>query len=207
MTREFAALAKLYSLHEVTGDAYSAAWVVASWRDNGISYVPAVRNKSTLYLEALPCWTRGAVRIPEHAQLLRELRLLERRVSRVGRDLIDTRNGSDDHANVVCGVVALLAGTSTYASDLRWVDGDGDGPEAAMDAWRRLELQSNTFCAITGEERCRSECSRITDKNGKRREVSEGIYRQLFGDDADVIEDGERVTVPLRMRDGQPPAD
>ena len=45
----------------------------------------------------------------------------------------------------------------------------------------------------------------ITDKNGKRREVSEGIYRQLFGDDADVIEDGERVTVPLRMRDGQPP--
>ena len=145
MTREFAALAKLYSLHEVTGDAYSAAWVVASWRDNGITYAPAVRNKSTLYLEALPCWTRGAVRIPDHAQLLRELRLLERRVSRVGRDLIDTRNGSDDHANATCGVVALLAGTSTYASDLRWVDGGDDDPEAAQHAWRRLELQQILF--------------------------------------------------------------
>ena len=45
----------------------------------------------------------------------------------------------------------------------------------------------------------------ITDKNGKRREVSEGIYRELFGGDADdVLEDGERVKVPLHLRDGQP---
>ena len=40
---------------------------------------------------------------------------------------------------------------------------------------------------------------------GKTFQVSEGRLRQLLGDDADVIEDGERVTVPLRMRDGQPP--
>ena len=40
--------------------------------------------------------------LPDHAALLRELRLLERRASRVGRDVIDRgRTGGDDHANAL----------------------------------------------------------------------------------------------------------
>jgi hypothetical protein len=59
-----------------------------------------------LYLEALPFFMRGAVSIPDHASLIRELRLLERRVSRSGRDAVDHgTGGSDDFANAVAGAI------------------------------------------------------------------------------------------------------
>ena len=42
--------------------------------------------------------------------LVRELRLLERRTHRSGKDTVEhPRNGHDDYANVVCGVLSLLA--------------------------------------------------------------------------------------------------
>jgi len=51
---------------------------------------------------------RGAVSIPDHACLLRELRLLERRTSPSGKDTIDHgKNGSDDYANSLCGCIAI----------------------------------------------------------------------------------------------------
>jgi hypothetical protein len=62
--------------------------------------------KSALYLEALPHFNRGAVAIPNHERLLRELRGLERRVHRSGKDTVDHgAHGSDDHANSVCGAM------------------------------------------------------------------------------------------------------
>jgi hypothetical protein len=62
--------------------------------------------KSALYLESLPMFNRGAVRLPRLDQLLRELRGLERRVSRLGKDSVDhPRAGSDDLANAVCGAM------------------------------------------------------------------------------------------------------
>jgi len=50
------------------------------------------------------------VRLPNYARLIRELRLLERRTQRSGKDTVEhPRNGHDDYANVVCGVLSLLA--------------------------------------------------------------------------------------------------
>jgi hypothetical protein len=64
-------------------------------------------------LECAPLFARGLVRLPNHAKLLRELRLLERRVHRSGKDSVDHgRNGHDDHANAVCGVLQLLSGNT-----------------------------------------------------------------------------------------------
>jgi hypothetical protein len=41
--------------------------------------------------------------------LIRELRLLERHTHRSGKDTVDHgRNGSDDHANAVCGLLRTL---------------------------------------------------------------------------------------------------
>ena len=54
----------------------------------------------------LPLFTRGLARLPNHPKLLRELRLLERHTHRSGRDSVDhPRNGHDDHANSVAGVL------------------------------------------------------------------------------------------------------
>jgi hypothetical protein len=75
-----------------------------------VGYRRAEHPKSVLYLEGLPLFTRGQVSIPDHPALIRELRLLERRVSRVGRDTVDHPSaGSDDHANVLIGALSVLA--------------------------------------------------------------------------------------------------
>jgi hypothetical protein len=55
-------------------------------------------------LESLAHFNRGAVSLPDHDKLLRELRCLERRVHRSGRDSVDhPTHGSDDYANAVVG--------------------------------------------------------------------------------------------------------
>jgi hypothetical protein len=105
---EHAALAKEYRCTSVTGDAYAGEWVAGAFRDAGVAYVTSELNRSQLYLEALPHFARDAVAIPDHPKLIRELRLLERRTSRSGRDSCDhPRNGSDDFANAFAGALWL----------------------------------------------------------------------------------------------------
>jgi len=107
---EYAWLCRNYKITTVTGDNYSADWVSAAFTKAGIRYVRSEHPKSQLYLESLPLWMRGAVSIPDHPKLLRELRLLERHASRIGKDIVDhARNGSDDYANSLCGMLAGLA--------------------------------------------------------------------------------------------------
>lgn len=66
-------------------------------------------SKSQLYLEGLPAFTRGQVELPPSPVLLKELRFLERRTSRIGRDVVDHgRHGHDDHANALFGCLRLL---------------------------------------------------------------------------------------------------
>jgi hypothetical protein len=111
-TREYAELLKVYHVREVVSDAYAGEWVTGEFRAHGIVHKRSERNKSELYLECLPWFMRGAIRIPDHKSLIRELRLLERRTSRVGRDMVDSPRGiSEDHANALAGAVVSVATT------------------------------------------------------------------------------------------------
>jgi hypothetical protein len=120
---EYAALLRDYKIDRITGDNYSAGWVETAWSDAGIKYGRSELTASALYLEALPIFTRGLVSIPDHARLVRELRLLERRSSRIGKDVVDHGpSGSDDYSNSLAGMLYALTGkTSSYISDLSWV--------------------------------------------------------------------------------------
>ena len=111
VTKEFADLVKQYRCGEVIGDAYGAEWAERAWsKDNGLTYVRSELSKSDIYIETLALFTRGLVVLPDHPRLLRELRLLERRTHRSGRDTVDHGSrGSDDYANAVCGVLQNLA--------------------------------------------------------------------------------------------------
>jgi hypothetical protein len=110
VTKHYAALLREYRISKVTGDAYAAEWVAAAWRDCGFEYQQSDKPKSQIYLECIPLFARGLVGLPDHPKLLRELRLLERHTHRSGKDAVDhPRNGHDDHANAVCGVLHLLA--------------------------------------------------------------------------------------------------
>jgi hypothetical protein len=111
---EFAELARAYGINELVGDAFAGLWVENAFRDAGISYHKSELPKSALYLEGLSTFNRGRVALPDDPKLIRELRTLERRTHRSGRDSVDhPRNGSDDLANVVFGAMWLtgIAGT------------------------------------------------------------------------------------------------
>jgi hypothetical protein len=103
---EYAELLIAYGIKPVTGDSYSGSWCQTAYESAGIKYIRSELPKSQLYLESLPLFMRGAVRIPNHPRLIRELRLLERRAARSGKDVIDHgRTGSDDYANAVVGAL------------------------------------------------------------------------------------------------------
>ena len=116
-------LAKQYHCTKIVGDNYSADWVTTAWRDAGLTYERADKAKSQIYLEALALWTRAQISIPEHKALLAELRRLERRTHRSGKDTVDHgRNGCDDHCNALCGVaVTMTASRYRYDCSLDWV--------------------------------------------------------------------------------------
>jgi len=107
---EYVLLLKEYRVTSLVGDNYSGAWAEEAFKKSGIRYIRSEHPKSELYLESLPLWMRNAITIPNHPRLVRELRLLERRTSRIGKDVIDHgRNGSDDYANAVCGACVMAA--------------------------------------------------------------------------------------------------
>src|SRR5262249_28095020 len=110
VTEEYGKLWRQYRIRSVIGDNYARDWVAGAWRKLGFEYIRSSRPKGAIYLESLPVFTRGLARLPNNARLIRELRLLERRTHRSGKDTVEhPRNGHDDHANVVCGVLSLLA--------------------------------------------------------------------------------------------------
>jgi hypothetical protein len=71
---------------------------------------------------------RAAISLPNHDRLLRELRLLERRTSRSGKDAVDHGpHGSDDYANSLAGLLRSL--TKRPDVNMAWVSGDDDNDQ------------------------------------------------------------------------------
>ena len=104
---EAAALLRAYGVAEVTGDRFAGAWPAEAFAREGISYQPAACDKSTTYVDTLPLFASGRVRLLDHARLAHQLTALERRTTRGGRDKIDhPRGGHDDMA--VAAALALV---------------------------------------------------------------------------------------------------
>jgi hypothetical protein len=105
---EFAQVLKEYRCTEVKGDRYSAEWVVSAFREHGIVYRTSERDRSQLYQEALPLFTRGEAELLDDRVLLAELAGLERKVRPLGKDMITHGpGGRDDSANSACGALVL----------------------------------------------------------------------------------------------------
>ena len=103
---EFAEALKAYRVSTVMGDRYGGEWPREQFRKRGIEYRPAKKTKSELYLELLPAINSAKVELLDNARLLSQLRSLERRTSRIGRDTVDHGpDGHDDLANAVAGAL------------------------------------------------------------------------------------------------------
>jgi hypothetical protein len=139
---EFAATLHHYRVGIVTGDRYAGEWPAQAFARHGVSYVPSERSKSELYLEVLPMFSSGRVRILDHLRLVAQLCGLERRTSRGGRDSVDHGPGGhahDDVANAATGALVLAAaqgtgGDAVFAANLR------DTPRARILDEREFEL-------------------------------------------------------------------
>jgi hypothetical protein len=108
VVREYAQLAREYGCTRIIGDNFAAEWVAAAFAEAGARYERCPIAKSQLYLESVPLFNRGVIQIPDHPDLLKELRQLERRTHRSGKDSVDhPRHGSDDFANSLVGAAYL----------------------------------------------------------------------------------------------------
>jgi terminase large subunit-like protein len=118
VTEDYAKLCKEYRIGSVVGDKYGREWVSNAWQKCGIRYQPSTLVKNDIYRETIVIFTRHLVRLPDHSHLITELRLLERIAHRGGHESIDhPKNGHDDYANAVCGVLRELSNYRGYSLD------------------------------------------------------------------------------------------
>jgi hypothetical protein len=103
---EYTALVKQHRCATIWGDNYAKEWVAGAYRAAGLVYRQSPLVRSDLYLEGQVLFTRGLVSIPPNTTLLRELRLLERRTARSGKDSVNHGvGGHDDYANALFGAM------------------------------------------------------------------------------------------------------
>ena len=151
-TKAFADLCKEYRVGTVIGDNFAGSWVSEAWRKALVSYIKSELTKSEIYLECLPLFTRGLVSLPDHPRLLKELRLLERRVHRSGKDSVDHgRSGHDDYANAVCGCLRSLAFASWDSWDAAYGDGD-DLPSSEPEPFKHTQAEAREYWHSLGQQ-------------------------------------------------------
>jgi hypothetical protein len=157
LTKEYVALLKDYHISGVTGDYYAAEWMTSVWRSNGIVYQKSPLTASQLYLETLPLFTRGLVKLPDHPGLLRELRLLERMPTRLGKDQVTHPRGChDDLANACCGALRSISNYLGYcitgnAFSAEDDDSDSEAAKEARDQAYRNEFAMRIFRLSGGQ--------------------------------------------------------
>jgi terminase large subunit-like protein len=136
VVKEYSELLKLYGLSSVTGDDYGAELVVSAFGKNGISYQSSQWTRSELYLNLIPVLSSKKVQLLDNMQLKNELRRLERRTSRSGKDVIDHGpHARDDVANVCAGVVSLARHGVTFDAE-QFVKMNSYTPERTVHADR-----------------------------------------------------------------------
>jgi hypothetical protein len=109
-TEEITKTLKAYGLHSTKGDKYAAQWVVDAFAQCGIKYEHSERDRSAIYLDALPLFTSGRVRLLDSKRLVNQFASLERKTSTMGKDKIDHGpGGNDDLCNAAAGALVRAA--------------------------------------------------------------------------------------------------
>ena len=107
---EIAAILRAYGLYRAHGDKYGGRWVAQEFQKVGVYYEPAEVDTSRAFAALEPWLAQGRLELLDHPELLRELRLLEKR-ARVGNKpplIAAPRGGHDDHAAALAHAVYAL---------------------------------------------------------------------------------------------------
>lgn len=107
-TAQVADMLKSYRCQSTHGDRYGAQWIVQAFQKCGIRYQHSERDRSAIYLDALPLFTTGRARLLDNKRLISQFAALERRTSPSGKDRVDHGpSGSDDACNSAAGALVL----------------------------------------------------------------------------------------------------
>jgi hypothetical protein len=110
VTAQLAAVLKSYKCTEVSGDKYAANFVTESFAKHEIKYNHSKLNRSEIYMEALPLFNAGRIRLLDSSRVISQLAGLVRKASPSGRANVDHAPGSsDDCSNAACGALVLCS--------------------------------------------------------------------------------------------------
>ena len=116
---------KRFHLLRVTGDNYSAEFLVGSFNSCGITYRKSDLPKSELYRELLPRLCSSEIELLDDEKLIDQIAGLERRTRSGGKDIIDhPPGGKDDLANVVAGVAVGVSKPKRIVGGMRGMVSD-----------------------------------------------------------------------------------
>jgi hypothetical protein len=102
---------KSYGIHKTVANKYGSGFAVDAFARSGIRLEHSERDRSQLYLEMLPLFSSGRVRLLDDRRLVSQLAGLERRSFASGRDKVDHGlGGKDDACNAAAGVLVLVSG-------------------------------------------------------------------------------------------------
>jgi hypothetical protein len=105
VVKDMAEILKSYKVGRIVGDRYAGSWPESEFWKYSITYQASEKDKSQIYLDFLPLVLSGKVELLDNKNLFAELRSLERRTRKGGRDQVDhPPKASDDLANAVAGV-------------------------------------------------------------------------------------------------------
>jgi hypothetical protein len=109
-TAQIAEVLKSYGCRSTEGDRYAAQWVVQAFNKCGINYKHSERDRSAIYLDALPLFTTGRAKLLDNKRLINQFAGLERRTSSMGKDRVDHGpSGADDACNSAAGAMVLAS--------------------------------------------------------------------------------------------------
>ena len=107
-TRDIAIVLNSYGLSKTTADHYAAGWTVSAFARNNVKLEHSERNRSEIYLDALPLFTSGRVKLIDNQRLAAQFYGLERRTFPSGQDKVNhPPGGHDDCCNAVAGALVL----------------------------------------------------------------------------------------------------
>jgi hypothetical protein len=113
-TKQFAEVLKSYGLRKTTSDRYGSGFAVDSFREAGIRLEHSERDRSQLYLECLPLFSSGRIRLLDNRRLITQFASLERKTNQLGKDTVNhPTHGADDSCNSSAGALVLAASKST----------------------------------------------------------------------------------------------
>ncbi|MEK1890736.1 MAG: hypothetical protein AAAB35_24870 [Phyllobacterium sp.] len=124
VVEQFCKVIKSYGLSKVTGDRYAGEWPRERFKHFGVTYEVAENTRSDLYLNLVPSINSQRIRLLDLPRLENQLISLERRTTRVGRDLVDhPPGGHDDLANAAAGALlgaldAARRGAHAFSIDM-----------------------------------------------------------------------------------------